>query len=267
MSKDVVKIDFHGQVLTAVKHEGEPCVAMKPICDNLGLDWSGQLQRIKRDDVLGRVLKILPTRTEFGASRGFGENFDSEVSVLPVKYLNGWLFGLKTNMVKPEIRERLLEYKLECFDVLHKHFQPKYNHTLIEYEYYRSAEIYRLCGHTGREALTLAAKHVHDEFGYEITVPSGSYLSIKKITMLMYAGMHVEMGNGWIEKAMQIDGFLDEKNRPTSKGLLHCVTQGLPKGEEKWDVVVREKLERYVYPDWYEVRKGGGRLTRNHLLP
>lgn len=48
-----------------------------------------------------------------------------EMLMLPIKYLNGWLFGVNANRVKPEIKERLLEYQRECFDVLNRHFMPQ----------------------------------------------------------------------------------------------------------------------------------------------
>jgi hypothetical protein len=52
-----------------------------------------------------------------------------EMLMLPVNFLNGWLFGIDSNRVKPEIRERLVEYQTECFEVLANHFMPKVNET------------------------------------------------------------------------------------------------------------------------------------------
>lgn len=53
-----------------------------------------------------------------------GKEYLVEMVMLPLKYLNGWLFGVDANRVKPEIKERLLDYQRECFDVLAKHFMP-----------------------------------------------------------------------------------------------------------------------------------------------
>ena len=36
--------------------------------------------------------------------------------------LNGWLFGVDVNRVRPELRERLMQYQRECFQVLNAHF-------------------------------------------------------------------------------------------------------------------------------------------------
>ncbi len=48
-------VEFNGDSLTAVRIEsGEIYVPIRPICINLGLDWSSQRRRIKRDDVLSK---------------------------------------------------------------------------------------------------------------------------------------------------------------------------------------------------------------------
>jgi hypothetical protein len=36
-----------------------------------------------------------------------------EMLMLPVNFLNGWLFGIDSNRVKPEIRDRLIAYQTE----------------------------------------------------------------------------------------------------------------------------------------------------------
>jgi ferritin-like metal-binding protein YciE len=42
---------------------------------------------------------------------------------LPLDYLNGWLFGINATRVKPEIKERLIQYQRECYKVLAEAFQ------------------------------------------------------------------------------------------------------------------------------------------------
>jgi hypothetical protein len=41
---------------------------------------------------------------------------------LPLSKLNGWLFSINPNKVKPEVKEKLIEYKKECFNVLNNYF-------------------------------------------------------------------------------------------------------------------------------------------------
>ena len=43
---------------------------------------------------------------------------------LPLGMLNGWLFGIDANRVKDEIRDKVIQYQRECFDVLYQHFMP-----------------------------------------------------------------------------------------------------------------------------------------------
>jgi hypothetical protein len=44
---------------------------------------------------------------------------------LPLKYLDGWLFGVNANRVKPELRGRVIQYQRECYDILARAFQAQ----------------------------------------------------------------------------------------------------------------------------------------------
>lgn len=106
---------FHEQTLSAVLVDNVPYVAMKPICENIGLDWDAQRQRIKRHPISkGTVMITTPSNGGI-----------QEMLMLPIKMLNSWLFGVDSNRVKPEIKSRVIEYQEECFDVLADHFMPK----------------------------------------------------------------------------------------------------------------------------------------------
>ena len=60
-----------------------PHVAMKPICENIGLDWDGQRQKINRHPILSKG-KVMITAPSNGGLQ--------EMLMLPVNFLNGWLF-------------------------------------------------------------------------------------------------------------------------------------------------------------------------------
>lgn len=109
-------VKFNNQSIPVFMHEDKPYVAMKPICENIGLAWNGQFERIKRNHILSQGIRMIRTPSNGG---------EQEYSCLPVGYLNGWLFGIDVNRVKPEIKDTLIKYQLECFDVLYKHFMPK----------------------------------------------------------------------------------------------------------------------------------------------
>ncbi|MBX7253319.1 MAG: hypothetical protein K1X50_15175 [Candidatus Promineofilum sp.] len=79
------------------------------------MDWSAQRKRIVGDAVLSEAVRaVAVTATEAGGRR--------EMLCLPVDLLNGWLFGVSAERVKPEIRERLIRYQKECYRVLARAF-------------------------------------------------------------------------------------------------------------------------------------------------
>lgn len=106
-------IDFYGDEIAGVIIEegGERriYVPVRPICDYLGLSWSGQRERMMRDEVLAESVRFVRvTRTN---SKGG----DPELLCLPLDYLPGWMFGVSANRVKPELKERITLYKRECY--------------------------------------------------------------------------------------------------------------------------------------------------------
>lgn len=110
--KEVV---FYEDTIVAVRlDEGDVYVPIRPICDNLGVALAGQRERIKRDPVLSEaVVSVSVTLTQQAR----------EMLCLPLKYIPGWLFGISAARVKPELRERIIRYQRECYEVLSEAFQ------------------------------------------------------------------------------------------------------------------------------------------------
>ena len=117
MNTQVQTVPFNGQSVTAIEHNRKWYVAMKPICENIGLDWEAQRQKIKRNHVLNSVACIIKVTAE--------DSKNYEMTCLPLGFLSGWLLSVEVNKVKPEIRDTLIQYQLECYDVLFKHFMPR----------------------------------------------------------------------------------------------------------------------------------------------
>ncbi|WP_435638276.1 phage antirepressor N-terminal domain-containing protein, partial [Carnimonas bestiolae] len=109
-------VSFHGHSLLTIQDGSDTRVAMRPICEGIGLAWNGQLERIKRHPVLSQGVRVIRTPSKGG---------DQQHTTLPLEMLNGWLFGIDANRVKPEIRDTLLMYQRECFKVLFEHFHPQ----------------------------------------------------------------------------------------------------------------------------------------------
>lgn len=114
MADSLIPVAFHGATLMAVLVNGIPHVSIRSLCEALGLDWAGQLQRIKRHPALAAVVGVTPTTADDG------KQYDT--ITIPLDKLNGWLFGVSAARVRPELRERLVQYQRECFDVLAAHF-------------------------------------------------------------------------------------------------------------------------------------------------
>ncbi|MEI6776225.1 MAG: phage antirepressor N-terminal domain-containing protein [Chloroflexales bacterium] len=120
---DVRAIDFYGDavegVLVRVGGAAQIYVPIRPICDFLGLTWSGQFERIRRDEVLAEMIRgVRVTRTP-------QEGGEQEMLCLPLEYLPGWLFGISAARVREDLRERIILYKRECYRRLWEAFKPE----------------------------------------------------------------------------------------------------------------------------------------------
>ena len=90
-------------------------MALKPIVESMGLDWSAQFRRVKRDPILSEGIAIMATP--------FGRGGDQEATCLKLELVNGWLFTIDTARITNEqVREKVILYQRECYSVLHKHF-------------------------------------------------------------------------------------------------------------------------------------------------
>jgi hypothetical protein len=87
---------FYEDRLTAivVEEEGQQqvYVPLRPICNYLGVAWRSKNLRIQRDPVLSEVVRSgIVTIPELGKPT---------MICLPLKYLNGFLFGINVTRVK-----------------------------------------------------------------------------------------------------------------------------------------------------------------------
>ncbi|BCA57680.1 phage antirepressor N-terminal domain-containing protein [Sphingomonas sp. HMP6] len=112
---EIVTINFRGDDLYGFKRDDGTFMAVKPMCEAMGIPYDAQRQRISRDPILSKAASIM--LAPFAGSRG------QEVTCLLVKRVNFWLAGVDTNRIKDEaVRERVLLYQEECADVLYDHF-------------------------------------------------------------------------------------------------------------------------------------------------
>ena len=106
-------INFHGNEIAVIEKDGTQYVAMKPIVEAMGLDWSGQLKLIKGDAVLSKGMVVTSIPSEGG---------EQDAVCLPLNKLNGWLFKIPASRYSGERKAAIIRYQEECYDVLFDHF-------------------------------------------------------------------------------------------------------------------------------------------------
>ena len=100
--------------LQVVADEREQLVAVKPVCEILGVDYPGQFAKLKEHPLYSSVIGLSSTT---GAD---GKTY--EMVCLPLRYFPSWLFSINPNNVKEEVRENLMEYQKKCNDILYDYF-------------------------------------------------------------------------------------------------------------------------------------------------
>lgn len=109
-------VEFRNTEIETIEVDGVPRVALKPIVDGMGLDWNGQLQRAKRDPVLSEGMCVTPIPSQGGVQ---------EAVTIPLRMLNGFLFGISVSRVKKAIQPAVLDYQRKCYEVLADHWMPE----------------------------------------------------------------------------------------------------------------------------------------------
>lgn len=114
---NLITVNFRQDTLFAVERDDGVFVAVKPMCESLGIDWKSQYQRIKDDPVLSEGMVIVTIPSPGGAQ---------ETACLKMDLVNGWLFKVDSRRVKDEeTKRKLLTYQRECYQVLFDAFYGK----------------------------------------------------------------------------------------------------------------------------------------------
>lgn len=111
-------VTFYEDEITAVLTQSaagdEVYVPIGQFCDLLGINRRTQMERINDDAVLSRQMATITVTGPGGPQPTY---------CLPLDYLNGWLFSINANRVKPEVRDRLIFYQERCYRVLAEAFR------------------------------------------------------------------------------------------------------------------------------------------------
>ena len=109
---DLIQFDFNGDIIDIVERNDIKYVSVGAICRNIGLvNLNRQYKKIQEDDSFES--KFIDIEINNVVQNAF---------FIPLSKLNGWLFFLNPNKVKPEVKQKLIEYKKECFNVLNNYF-------------------------------------------------------------------------------------------------------------------------------------------------
>jgi len=109
-----VSVPFHQDELLSVEVNHEVFVPVKPICEKLGIAWQPQSRKITAEQRYHHM--NIPLLTSGGVQ---------DMTCLPLNKINGWLFSINPAKVKPEFKQRLIDYQEECFQVLFDYWQGK----------------------------------------------------------------------------------------------------------------------------------------------
>jgi hypothetical protein len=101
-------LKFNGRSIYMLAVDGTWWIAIKPICEALGVDFKAKHKILKKDEILNQLSSI---QTIVGA-----DGKPHPMSCLPERYIYGWIFGLESKS------EGLARYKMECHDILFDYF-------------------------------------------------------------------------------------------------------------------------------------------------
>lgn len=104
-------VPFHGDDLLAVTVDETCFIPMKPVVDALGLQWARQAKKLSWGNRYTH--KYIPLQTNGGTQ---------DMLCIPLRKVNGWLFSVNPNKVRDDVREKLVRYQEECFEVLYSYW-------------------------------------------------------------------------------------------------------------------------------------------------
>lgn len=110
MSNLIVKeVSFNDVALIGIQKDSKVFVGLRKICDDLGIDFSGQLKKIKDSTMLSKGMEEITIPTNGG---------QQAIICLNIDYLPIYLSGIKEKKCKESVRPFLIEFQLKAKDVL-----------------------------------------------------------------------------------------------------------------------------------------------------
>lgn len=101
-------LEFNGKTIYFLAVDGQYWIAIKPIMEALGVEYTRQFKNLKEDEILGAALALQPMQVPGDQVRNY--------ACLPEFFIYGWLFSIQSASVE------LAKYKWECYRILYEHF-------------------------------------------------------------------------------------------------------------------------------------------------
>lgn len=128
MEKTIKKfLEFNGKSICFLLKDGTYWVALKPICEALGVNWMRQFTNLKEHEILGPAHATQPMQIDGVQTRDY-------VS-LPETLVYGWLMTI--NSTSPG----LVKYQWECYKILYNYFHGTITERLTALRVETEAEI------------------------------------------------------------------------------------------------------------------------------
>jgi len=106
-------IMFYGKPLIAVRlPDGTPAVVFNQLCENMGLERTAQVRRVRRKKAIASGFFSVRIETPTRGSQ--------VVNALTLRAAPGWLFGIEAGSADPDKREDIERYQEKCMDVLYQ---------------------------------------------------------------------------------------------------------------------------------------------------
>ena len=109
MEKSISKfLEFNGQAIYFLAKDGVYWIALRPICEAIGIDFDSQLKIITTDPILAPAMSMQPVP--------FGTRI-KKTECLPEFFVYGWIFSIQAKRDKG-----LHDYQWKCYELLYNHF-------------------------------------------------------------------------------------------------------------------------------------------------
>jgi hypothetical protein len=124
MSTDLVPVPVRGAdaPLQAIQIDGRPFVALRPLCDSLGIDYASQHTKIKRKSWATVVLNTMVA----------GDGTSREMLLIDRRTMTMWLATLDENRVGEHAGDLVIAYQCEAADALDAYFNASARPTTID---------------------------------------------------------------------------------------------------------------------------------------